>query len=35
MTRMAVITPSFAPDVELCADLRRSVLDDSPDTVHH
>jgi hypothetical protein len=35
MTRMAVITPSFAPDFELCADLRRSVLDDSPDTVHH
>jgi Family of unknown function (DUF6492) len=33
--RMAVITPSFAPDFELCADLHRSVLDYSPDSVHH
>jgi hypothetical protein len=35
MTRMAVITPSFAPDFELCAALNRSVLDNSPDTVQH
>ena len=35
MTRMAVMTPSFAPDFELCADLHRSVLDYSPDSVHH
>jgi hypothetical protein len=35
MTRLAVITPSFAPDFELCADLHRSVLDYSPDAVHH
>ena len=35
MTRLAVITPSFAPDFELCADLHRSVLDYSPDSVHH
>lgn len=33
--RMAVITPSFAPDFELCADLHRSVLEYSPDSVHH
>src|SRR5262245_23868232 len=32
---MAVITPSFAPDFELCAPLNRSVLDNSPDTVQH
>jgi hypothetical protein len=35
MTRIAVITPSFAPDFELCVDLNRSVLYNSPDTVHH
>ena len=35
MKRMSVITPSFAPDFELCADLHRSVLDYSPDSVHH
>lgn len=35
MTRLAVVTPSFAPDVELCADLHRSVLDHSPASVHH
>ena len=35
MTRMAVITPSFAPDFELCADLNRSVLAHSPDSVRH
>jgi Family of unknown function (DUF6492) len=35
MTRMSVVTPSFAPDFELCADLHRSVLDYSPASVHH
>src|SRR5260370_1264175 len=35
MTRMAVITKSFAPDFELCAALNKSVLDNSPDTVQH
>ena len=35
MTRMAVITKSFAPDFELCVALNRSVLDNSPDTVWH
>ncbi|WP_271601010.1 DUF6492 family protein [Bradyrhizobium sp. CCBAU 45384] len=33
--KMAVITPSFAPDFELCADLNRSVLAYSADSVHH
>lgn len=33
--RMAVITPSFAPDFELCADLNRSVLANSPESVRH
>ncbi|WP_291689343.1 DUF6492 family protein [Bradyrhizobium sp.] len=32
---MAVMTKSYAPDFELCASLNRSVLDCSPDTVHH
>jgi hypothetical protein len=35
MTRLAVITKSFSPDFELCADLHRSVLAYSPDSVHH
>ena len=35
MKRMSVITPSFAPDFELCADLHRSVLEHSPESVHH
>jgi hypothetical protein len=35
MTRMAVITISFAPDFELCTALNRSVLENSPDTVQH
>jgi Family of unknown function (DUF6492) len=35
MTRIAAITKSFAPDFQLCASLNRSVLDNSPDTVHH
>ena len=33
--RMAVITPSYAPDFELCARLHQSVLDYSPDSVRH
>src|SRR5262249_48437137 len=33
--RMAVITPSFATDFELCSDLNRSVLNYSPDSIHH
>jgi hypothetical protein len=32
---MTVITPSFAPDFELCVDLNRSVLAYSPGSVHH
>src|SRR5271157_904286 len=35
MTRIAVITKSFAPDFELCVALNRSVLDFAPDTVRH
>src|SRR5216684_2807077 len=35
MARMAVITPSFAPDFELCVALNRSVLDNAPNTVQH
>jgi Family of unknown function (DUF6492) len=35
MARLAVITKSYAPDFELCAGLHRSVLDYSPNTVHH
>jgi hypothetical protein len=35
MKRMSVITRSFAPDFELCADLNRSVREYSPDSVHH
>lgn len=35
MTQMAVVTPSFGPDFELCADLSRSVLQNSPDSVRH
>jgi hypothetical protein len=33
--RMSVITKSFAPDFELCADLHRSVLEYAPESVHH
>jgi hypothetical protein len=33
--RMAVITKSYAPDFELCADLNRSILDYSCAPVHH
>jgi hypothetical protein len=35
MKRMSVVTKSFAPDFELCADLHQSVLDHSPDSVQH
>jgi hypothetical protein len=35
MTRLAVLTPSYAPDFELCADLHRSVLAHSPESVQH
>jgi hypothetical protein len=35
MTRIAVITKSFAHDFELCVALNRSVLDNAPDTVQH
>ena len=35
MTRLAVITPSYEPDFGLCEDLSRSVLENSPGTVHH
>jgi hypothetical protein len=36
MSELAVITPSFAPDVELFTDLHRSVLEHTPDrTVHY
>jgi Family of unknown function (DUF6492) len=35
LTRIAVITKSFAPDFELCVALNRSVLDNSPHTVRH
>ena len=32
---MAVMTKSFAPDFEMCATLNRSVLDNTPHTVHN
>ena len=35
MARMAVMTKSFAPDFDLCAALNRSVLDNTPDAIHH
>ena len=36
MTELAVITPTWGPDVELFAELHRSVLEHtSDDTVHH
>lgn len=35
MTSMAVVTKSFAPDFELCAALNRSMLENSPGTIHH
>jgi hypothetical protein len=35
MTKLAVITPSYEPDFGLCEDLSRSMLENSPETVHH
>lgn len=35
MTDLAVITPSYAPDIELCRDLNRSVLAYTSDSVVH
>ena len=35
MPRLAIITPSYAPDFELCADLHRSVQALCPPTVEH
>ena len=35
MTRLAVLTPSYAPDFERCVDLHRSVLEHAPESVHH
>src|SRR5262245_42761643 len=35
MTRMTFITPSFAPDFDLCVDLQRSVLDSAPHSASH
>jgi hypothetical protein len=35
MSTLAVITPSFGPDFELCAALHASVLNHSPDSVRH
>jgi hypothetical protein len=35
MIRMVVVTISFAPDFDLCVELNRSVLENSPDTVQH
>jgi hypothetical protein len=35
MPRLAIITPSYAPDFELCADLHRSVQAFCPSTVEH
>jgi hypothetical protein len=34
-TELAVITPSYALDLELCADLNESVLRNTPDSVRH
>ncbi|MEU7675541.1 DUF6492 family protein [Micromonospora taraxaci] len=35
MSRLAIITPSFGPDFDRCADLHRSVLAHSPDSIRH
>lgn len=35
MSGLAVLTPSYAPDFELCRDLNRSVLEWTPPDVHH
>jgi hypothetical protein len=33
--RMAVITKSYAPNFKLCAALKRSVIENSPDAIQH
>ena len=35
MTRLAVLTPSYAPDIELYRDLNRSLLEWAPPDAHH
>jgi hypothetical protein len=35
MSALAVITPSFGPDFELCAALHASVLAHSPESARH
>lgn len=35
MTGLAVLTPSYGPDFELCRDLNRSVREWTPEHVHH
>jgi hypothetical protein len=35
MTSLAVLTPSYAPDLELCRDLNRSLLEWAPADAHH
>ncbi len=35
MADLAVITPSYAPDLELCSDLHESVLRNTPESVKH
>jgi Family of unknown function (DUF6492) len=35
VTRMTVITKTFAPDFDLCMSLNRSVLENSPDSIQH
>lgn len=35
MSQVTILTPSFAPDFDLCANLNRSILDFFPSTVEH
>jgi hypothetical protein len=35
MSSLAILTPSYAPDLELCRDLNRSVVRWTPPDVHH
>jgi hypothetical protein len=35
VARLVIITKSYAPDFELCADLSRSVRENAPETVQH
>lgn len=35
MSSLAVLTPSYAPDFDLCRELNRSVLDRTPSDVDH